>query len=98
MVSKIQAFRADAQGVVIAGNGHVRKDYGMPNHIDQPHTSIGLVEVVGELKEVLDYAPERYDFVWFSPRLDDIDACEKYKEALRKMNLRFKSKTGKAKH
>ncbi len=98
MVDKIQAFRAKSTGVVIAGNGHVRKDYGMPNYIDHPSISIGLIEVSKERLNATEYSPNRYDFLWFTPRLDDVDACEKYKEALKKMQLRYKNKMKKNNH
>ena len=75
---------------MIAGNGHVRRDYGLPNHLDLETVSIGLIEVRSELMTPQDYAPERYDYVWFTPQLDDVDPCEKYREALENMKRRYR--------
>ena len=71
--------------VVIAGNGHVRKDYGIPNHFPGETLSIGQIEVEADQAAVSDYSPERFDYVFFTPRLDTLDPCEKYKQALEKM-------------
>ncbi|MEE2837078.1 MAG: ChaN family lipoprotein [Myxococcota bacterium] len=91
MARQLQAgLDADQQGVVIAGNGHVRRDYGLPNHLDVETVSIGLIEVRSGLMTPQDYAPERYDYVWFTPRLDDVDPCEKYREALENMKRRYR--------
>ena len=86
-----QLKQTDAeQKVVIAGNGHVRKDYGIPNHLSEPTLSIGLIEVVADQTVVADYMPERFDYIWFTPRLDTLDPCEKYKEALERMKSKYK--------
>lgn len=85
-----------AGAVLIAGSGHVRTDHGVPVYLRslQPAASIasvGFVEVRdGEM------APEAYassfhrkalpfDYVWFTPRVDDEDACEKFKKALERL-------------
>ena len=78
------------RGVIIAGNGHVRKDYGLPNHLQLKTLSIGLIEVQKNQEKIADYAPERFDYVWFTPRLDDEDPCEKYKKALEKMKEKYR--------
>ena len=81
--------------VLVAGNGHVRLDRGVPWHLSglSPGSevlSIGLIEV-SESKAT----PEAYatffnthtlpfDFVWFSPRADVQDPCEKYAESLQR--------------
>ena len=72
--------------VLIAGNGHVRKDYGIPVHVpsELKTVSIGLIEA-GQTIDVARYGPERFDYVWFTPMLDDVDPCVKFREALKKI-------------
>lgn len=86
--------KADA-AVLIAGGGHVRADWGVPLHLKRraPDTrivTVGLAEVEKDEFDPAAYA-ERYDgafpfdFVWFTPRVDDDDPCEAFAEQLRKM-------------
>ncbi len=80
------AAREGADGaVLIAGGGHVRADRGAPIHLARfaPGRSIATVAFV----EVVDgeTTPKAYggnsggkapfDFVWFTPRIDDRDHC-----------------------
>ena len=78
------------RSVIIAGNGHVRRDYGLPNHLPRQALSIGLIEVQSEQLSPADYDLGRFDYVWFTPRLDDEDPCEKYKKALEKMKEKYR--------
>jgi len=83
------------RGVIIAGNGHVRKDYGLPNHIDRKTLSVGLIEVQKDQNAAQSYDLERFDYTWFTPRLDDEDPCQKYKKALEKMKEHYRKKRSK---
>jgi uncharacterized iron-regulated protein len=78
--------------VLIAGDGHARNDYGVPAYvrrIDPPArvVSVALVEVDGKRADVESYA-ERFggrlpfDYVWFTPAVDDEDPCEKFRKSL----------------
>jgi len=81
----------DADGaILIAGAGHVRNDYGIPVYLrakapDKRVISISFVEVDKQKTEPQSYAlPYRdrrlpFDYVWFTPRIDDEDPCEKFK-------------------
>jgi uncharacterized iron-regulated protein len=71
--------------VLIAGNGHVRRDLGVPLYLQQalPDTrivSLGLLEVENGKDRAADYfavGPERtYDFAWFTPRAAREDPCK----------------------
>ncbi|MBL8714381.1 MAG: ChaN family lipoprotein [Myxococcales bacterium] len=73
--------------VLIAGAGHVRNDRGVPWALSRikPGTttrSLAFVEVEGALQEPKAYAAVfhakalPFDFVWFTPRLDDEDPCK----------------------
>lgn len=71
--------------VLIAGAGHVRRDRGVPRALDVRDAevlTIAFVEVRQSLQEPTDYladsgtAPPPFDFVWFTPRVDDRDPCD----------------------
>ena len=81
--------------VLIAGGGHVRGDWGVPFHLNRRASNtrivtVGLIEVE---KDVLDPAAHAahydgaipFDFIWFTPRVDDNDPCEAYAEQLKRM-------------
>lgn len=82
--------------VLIAGTGHARTDRGVPVYL-RMHSPGGTVRSLGFLEVDKDKsAPEDYaanfhaqtlpfDFVWFTPRVDDLDPCEKYRERLKEM-------------
>ena len=89
----VEAARGDG-AVLIAGFGHVRSDRGVPAHLGwqvpgASVVSVAFLEVIaGEVKPgAYAAAFERrvlpFDYVWFTPRVDDIDPCEKFKEDLR---------------
>jgi len=76
--------------ILVAGAGHVRTDYGIPVYIraKAPHKrviSISFVEVDKQKTNPRSYAlpyPDGrlpFDYVWFTPRIDDEDPCEKFK-------------------
>lgn len=84
--------------ILIAGAGHVREDWGVPMHLrrrdaGEPILTVGLMEVSKGATEPADYA-ERYggrlpfDFVWFTPRVDDADPCEVFADQLQRMRER----------
>jgi uncharacterized iron-regulated protein len=72
--------------VVVAGNGHVRLDRGVPYYLQRKKPGVSLaslafVEVAKGLDEPTAYAKALgaddlpFDFVWFTPRVDDADPC-----------------------
>jgi uncharacterized iron-regulated protein len=81
-------------GVLIAGGGHVRNDYGVPWHLkraapDKSVLTIGMIEVSADLTEPRQYAVEigtailPFDLVWFTPRSDNTNPCERYSRQLK---------------
>jgi len=73
--------------VLVAGAGHARNDRGVPWALGKkkPGTksrSLAFVEVEAEWKDAPAYAAVfhakalPFDFVWFTPRLDDEDPCK----------------------
>ncbi len=80
----LAAYAAGEQAVVIAGNEHVRRDYGIPHYIDAQHgdvtvVAIGLIPAAG-LKRTPDGAPDHahrdaYDFTWYTPGAMERSPC-----------------------
>ena len=94
----INADRGGIQqgAILIAGTGHTRTDYGVPYHLanlapGKAILSIAMIEVRGGETDPAAYARAfrteslPFDFVWFTPRISDEDACEKYAEQLNKV-------------
>jgi uncharacterized iron-regulated protein len=79
MADRLTAASGRAGGILIAGNGHVRNDRGVPWYLARLEPgartlSIGIIEVRGDLLRLPHDLP--YDYVWFTPRAaDDEDAC-----------------------
>jgi uncharacterized iron-regulated protein len=99
--SLLEASR-DAGGagaILIAGLAHARRDRGVPAHLARQTpearvASLGFLEVIRDHTDPAPDLAERYgksppfDFVWFTPRVDDSDPCETFKEQLEKMRSR----------
>jgi len=88
MSTQLEMAAKGRQVVVITGNGHVQKDYGMPNYLTESSQSVGILEVDSKRLLPTDYQHGAYDFIWFTPRVDDLDACAKFRRALEKMRRR----------
>ncbi|MEE9313463.1 MAG: ChaN family lipoprotein [Rhizobiaceae bacterium] len=86
--------RSGASGsILIAGNGHVRKDRGVPRLLEGLKTLvIGLIEVDGNSTKITDYPIHNqqnaalYDFVVFTPKFDTTDQCAAMKKMFKKKN------------
>ncbi len=85
--------------ILIAGAGHARSDYAVPWHLRQraPNratAAVALREVSGTLSRPGDYAGESateqpaFDFLWFTPRLETVDPCERFAKQLRRLGHR----------
>ncbi len=82
--------------VLIAGNGHVRKDRGVPAFLAlqapaAPAISVAFLEIQRQEAAPDAYAssfgrgPLPVDYVWFTPRRDDVDPCEKFRAPLERL-------------
>jgi uncharacterized iron-regulated protein len=89
MADRLAATAGRGGGVLIAGNGHVRKDRGVPWYLARLRpgarsVSVGLVEVQDHVIEPATDLP--YDYVWFTPRVDDgSEPCEEHDDELRRL-------------
>jgi uncharacterized iron-regulated protein len=75
---------AGGRGILIAGNAHLRSDYGVPKYLPRS-TSLVFIEVRDEWLKTEAYDIEQYDYVWFTPRADNEDPCKKFEEQLRRI-------------
>jgi uncharacterized iron-regulated protein len=89
MADRLAATAGRAGGVLIAGNGHIRNDRGVPWYLarlrpEARSVSIGLLEVQDD---VLEPAPDLpYDYVWFTAPVDDRgDPCETHDALLQRL-------------
>ncbi len=87
MAAAMQQAKApplDAEGaVLIAGSGHVREDRAVPWYLDGESVTVALVEVVADRDNAADYPsfdPRLFDYVWFTPRVDEKDPCGAFAE------------------
>ncbi|MBI4248901.1 MAG: ChaN family lipoprotein [Elusimicrobia bacterium] len=74
------ATRMASGGVLIAGNGHVRFDRGVPAYLSvlapgETALSVGFVEVGPAEGDPAAYGSMPYHFLWFTPRVDRKDPC-----------------------
>jgi uncharacterized iron-regulated protein len=89
--------RATTDGaVLIAGSGHIRADRGVPWYLIQSSgqsaneiLTIAFLEVDDALAAPDDYARRHgsglpFDYVWFTPRVNDIDHCKELEERMKK--------------
>jgi uncharacterized iron-regulated protein len=89
--SLVEAATADG-GLLIAGAGHVRTDRGVPIVLaalvpGARVLSVAFVEVDDDRRDPGGYAARfgvtvlPFDFVWFTPRVEDRDPCERFRTA-----------------
>ncbi len=95
--ARMAAVLGEAAGidgaVLIAGAGHARSDRGVPAYLlleepDAKILSLGLIEVAAGVNtsiEHLETDAGPFDYVWFTPRVDDLDPCEKFRDQLEQL-------------
>ena len=82
--------------VLIAGAGHARSDRAVPFHLrrmapGRAIISLAFLDVSTGADAATAYAAPfggetlPFDYVWFTPRVDIRDACERFEEQLKKM-------------
>jgi uncharacterized iron-regulated protein len=87
----------DSDGaILVAGAGHVRNDYGIPVYLTDKASgkrviSIAFLEVDEQKSEPHNYAQPYpndrlpFDYVWFTPRVDDENPCDKFESQLERL-------------
>jgi uncharacterized iron-regulated protein len=96
MAESLVAAGQQDGAVLIAGAGHVRRDYGIPVYLasgtpEASVISVAFLEVSQDRLEPTAYAARfrrhalPFDYVWFTPRVDDDDPCAAFKDQLQKL-------------
>jgi uncharacterized iron-regulated protein len=90
----------DDGAVLIAGSGHVVRSRAVPAVLERHFPAdavlaVGFFEVVrGEDEPYLPGADAEgepdFDVIWFTPRVDESDPCERFKDQLEKLRQRHK--------
>ena len=70
--------------LLIAGNGHVRRDYGVPQILasvapELKVVSVGFLEQGSGTQDLLQSVSGQYDFIWITERAERKDPCENFK-------------------
>lgn len=94
-MSEVIAGAGERQTVLIAGSGHVRRDFGVPHYLppNVPASAmlvVSLTEVAHGENDPAAYLPGDagepvYDFLWFTRRTQREDPCEAFREQLESM-------------
>ena len=81
--------------VLIAGAGHARTDRGVPAYLRRiapaaRTASVAFLEVDPKRPDAESYATRfdhalPFDYVWFTPAVDDEDPCEKFRKSLERL-------------
>jgi len=85
--------------VLITGAGHARNDLGVPWYLrraarEHRIVSIGIIEVAAEITDPKAYSTHfdadhlPFDFVWFTPRVDENDPCAAFAEQIQRAKER----------
>ncbi|MEE9570045.1 MAG: ChaN family lipoprotein [Candidatus Binatia bacterium] len=99
MTESIIAVGRRDGAVLVTGAGHARNDHGIPAYfaskaVGETVVSLAFVEVRDGVTEPPAYARRfghdtlPFDYVWFTPRLDDQDPCEKFRSELERLKKR----------
>jgi uncharacterized iron-regulated protein len=68
--------------ILLAGNGHVRKDYGIPTLLNPQHqklVSIGFLQIDTLPADAMQAYQQQYDYVWLTGSTDREDPCVAFK-------------------
>src|SRR5262245_9501821 len=97
MAESLAAVARQQDGaVLIAGAGHGRRDYGVPAYLASKSpgasvVSVAFLEVSQGVLEPTAYAARfhrptlPFDYIWFTPRVDEQDPCVAFEEQLKKL-------------
>ncbi len=83
-ISMANALLTNVPAVLVAGNGHVRRDYGVPQVIEAMApllkiSAVGFYERGGDRQELIKSLASRYDYVWLTEAAGRSDPCENFK-------------------
>ena len=84
-------LRSAVPAVLIAGAGHARKDRAVPLYVarrepERRVLAVAFVEVGHDSPAEIAELEAAFDFLWFTPRVDDLDPCDRFREQLEKLH------------
>lgn len=68
--------------ILLAGNGHVRKDYGIPSLLTSERAkavSVGFLQLDTLTTEAIQAYQSQYDYIWLTGAVEAEDACAAFK-------------------
>ena len=79
-ISMAQVMIAHQPAILLAGNGHIRKDYGVPQVLtsltpSRSKISVGFIEEEKRDTKTLTDLQKQYDFIWITPSIKREDPC-----------------------
>ncbi len=79
-ISMAQVMMRHSPAILLAGNGHVRHDYGVPQVLrslepSRKRVSIGFIEEDRRDAKALAKLAKLYDFAWIAPSIERADPC-----------------------
>ena len=79
-ISMAQVMIAHQPAILLAGNGHIRRDYGVPQVLtsltpSRSKISVGFVEEEKRDAKTLTDLHQQYDFIWITPSIKREDPC-----------------------
>lgn len=82
-ISMAIALIKNKPALLVAGNGHVRKDYGVPQVLAATDAalkiiSIGFYEQSSDMRDQLQSLSAKYDYVWFTEPATRENPCENF--------------------
>lgn len=77
----VQALIPGKTVLLVAGNGHVRRDLGVPLHLPEGIEAKVVMAQAGEARDTL---PPPADAVWPTPALPPRDHCEEFKQQMKR--------------
>lgn len=81
MLNSMQQARQTSV-ILLAGNGHVRKDYGIPTLLTSERAkavSVGFLQLDTLTPEAIQAYQSQYDYIWLTGAVEAEDACAAFK-------------------
>ena len=90
MAERLASLPTGVQGVLIAGAGHVRRDFGVPFYLRNLRpgariVSLAFWEVDLDGDDVPNAGETTFDYIWMTPRVDNKDPCATHRQQLKKL-------------
>lgn len=103
MAQRTEAAAKQDGAILIVGAGHARNEWGIPVYLRRMNklakiSTVAFMEVRKEYTKADIYVDGEYpyDYIWFTPSVDEEDPCAKFKDQLEKVEAKTKADAGKS--